>query len=229
MKEYIKDILGNLPLFGPYFCVRFKNHKHRFKFSSYLKYRILPRKSLYWECDHRSEVTGKKNILVGISDSPGKNVPGCYFQGRSGIITGGYNYYAPNVCIVSENHDIRNLTRAIPNRPILIGSYNWFGFGCVVLPGIQIGDHVVIGANSVVTKNIPSYCVVAGVPARIIRKLNKDEFENYNDSYEAYGFIPLHSLAGQAMKKKRRHELREYESNYGPILSEELREELSNE
>lgn len=50
-----------------------------------------------------------------------------------------------------------------------IGSHVNIGWGAVINPGIKVGDHVVVGANSVVTKDIPSGCVVAGVPARIIR------------------------------------------------------------
>lgn len=50
-----------------------------------------------------------------------------------------------------------------------IGSHVNIGWGAVINPGIKIGDHVVVGANSVVTKDIPGGCVVAGVPARIIR------------------------------------------------------------
>jgi acetyltransferase-like isoleucine patch superfamily enzyme len=45
------------------------------------------------------------------------------------------------------------------------------GFGTVVLPGAEIGEHVVIGANSVVTGVIPSYTVAAGAPARVIKKI----------------------------------------------------------
>jgi acetyltransferase-like isoleucine patch superfamily enzyme len=47
------------------------------------------------------------------------------------------------------------------------------GFGTVVLPGASIGEHVVIGANSVVTGDIPSYTVAAGVPARVIKEMIK--------------------------------------------------------
>ncbi len=59
----------------------------------------------------------------------------------------------------------------VPERPVSIGNGSWLGHGTVVLPGAHIGDHVVIGANSVVTGDIPDNCVAAGVPARILKRL----------------------------------------------------------
>ena len=59
----------------------------------------------------------------------------------------------------------------MPERPVSIGSGSWLGHGTVVLPGATIGRHVVIGANSVVTGEMPDNCVAAGVPARVIKKL----------------------------------------------------------
>lgn len=53
--------------------------------------------------------------------------------------------------------------------PVIIGKYVSIGEGCAIMPGVTIGDNVVIGANSVVTKDIPSFCVACGNPARVIR------------------------------------------------------------
>jgi acetyltransferase-like isoleucine patch superfamily enzyme len=53
---------------------------------------------------------------------------------------------------------------------VRIGDGSWLGHGTVVLPGVTIGRHVVIGANSVVTDDIPDRCVAAGSPARVIRR-----------------------------------------------------------
>lgn len=55
---------------------------------------------------------------------------------------------------------------------VTIGNNVWIGDKVTILPGVTLGDGVVVGANSVVTKNIPSYCIVAGNPARIIKQLN---------------------------------------------------------
>ena len=56
-------------------------------------------------------------------------------------------------------------------RPVVIGDGSWLGHGTVVLPGATIGRHVVVGANSVVTGNLPDNCVAAGVPARVLKQL----------------------------------------------------------
>src|SRR5689334_624434 len=56
-----------------------------------------------------------------------------------------------------------------PERPVIIGDGSWLGHGTVVLPGAHIGRHVVIGANSVVTGEIPDYAIAVGAPARVVK------------------------------------------------------------
>jgi acetyltransferase-like isoleucine patch superfamily enzyme len=80
-----------------------------------------------------------------------------------------------HVYITDQNHGYENLDlpisqQTMPERPVVIGDGSWLGFGTVVLPGATIGKHVVIGANSVVTGNIPDYSVAVGVPAKVIRQ-----------------------------------------------------------
>ena len=58
--------------------------------------------------------------------------------------------------------------------PITIGEDTWLGGGVVVCPGVTIGKRCVIGAGSVVTKDIPDDCLAAGNPARVIRKMNNE-------------------------------------------------------
>jgi acetyltransferase-like isoleucine patch superfamily enzyme len=81
-----------------------------------------------------------------------------------------------NVYITDQNHGYSDPTvpvsrQVMPERPVCVGSGSWLGFGTVVLPGASIGEHVVIGANSVVTGVIPSYTVAAGSPARVIKQI----------------------------------------------------------
>ena len=80
-----------------------------------------------------------------------------------------------NVYITDQNHGYEDITRPIsgqsqPERAVKIGDGSWLGFGTVVLPGVTIGRHVVIGANSVVTSDIPDFSVAVGAPARVIRR-----------------------------------------------------------
>ena len=57
---------------------------------------------------------------------------------------------------------------------VRIGNNVWIGDKATILPGVTIGDGVIIGANSVVTKNIPDYCVVGGNPAKVIKSIKKN-------------------------------------------------------
>ena len=83
-----------------------------------------------------------------------------------------------HVYITDQNHGYEDVTRPIsqqsqPERPVVIGDGSWIGHGAVVLPGVTIGKHVVIGANSVVTKDIPDFSVAVGSPARVIRQYDE--------------------------------------------------------
>lgn len=59
------------------------------------------------------------------------------------------------------------------SKPIVIKDKAWIGFGVTILKGVTIGEGSIVGARSVVTKDVPSYCVVAGNPARVVKKINK--------------------------------------------------------
>lgn len=72
--------------------------------------------------------------------------------------------------------DVRNISSAWDNKgDIVIGSDVWIGYEAVVMAGVTIGDGAIIGARAVVTKDVPEYTVVGGVPARKIRKRYSDE------------------------------------------------------
>lgn len=91
------------------------------------------------------------------------------------LILGDYVLMGPDVIIYSSSHEYCNpdipvmLQGGKEKRPVVVGNDVWFGTRSVVMPGCKIGNHVIIGANSVVTHDIPDYAVVAGAPARIIR------------------------------------------------------------
>ena len=82
-----------------------------------------------------------------------------------------------HVYITDQNHGYEDIHRPIsaqtqPERAVRIGDGSLLGFGTVVLPGVTIGRHVVIGANSVVTSDIPDFSVAVGAPARVIRRFD---------------------------------------------------------
>jgi len=107
----------------------------------------------------------------------GKNVfinSCCRFQDNGGIEIGDKTMIGPNVTIVTLNHDVNPETRinATP-KSVKIGKNVWIGADCTILPGITIGDNSIIGAGSVVTKDVPYNVVVAGNPARIIKNIKE--------------------------------------------------------
>src|SRR5262249_52197731 len=69
-----------------------------------------------------------------------------------------------------ENLDVPISRQSQPERPVVVGAGSWLGHGTVVLPGAVIGRHVVVAAGSVVTGELPDYCVAAGAPARPVRR-----------------------------------------------------------
>ena len=106
----------------------------------------------------------------------------CLFGKGSGIVghleivIGDDVWTGHHVYITDQNHGYADLDlpisrQVMPERPVSIGSGSWLGHGTVVLPGATIGRHVVVGANSVVTGELPDNCVAAGTPARVIKKL----------------------------------------------------------
>lgn len=105
-----------------------------------------------------------------------------YLQNRlNKVIIGDNCYIAPHVGIITEQHDIHNLEKHAVGSDVMIGNWCWVGMNSVIMPGVVLGDHTTVGANSVVTKSFPEgYVVLAGSPAKIIRKLDKHEFEEEN-------------------------------------------------
>ena len=97
----------------------------------------------------------------------------------SGKITIGNNVFiAPNVCIVTEEHamDVKQRVEGLEyTHPVNIGDNVWICTGAIILPGVTIGDNSVIGAGSVVTKDIPPNSLAVGNPCRVIREIAQDE------------------------------------------------------
>jgi len=100
--------------------------------------------------------------------------------GHFSIVIGNDVWTGHHVYITDQNHGYEDVHRPIsqqsqPERPVVIGDGSWLGFGSVVLPGVTIGKHCVIGANSVVTRDIPDYSVAVGAPAKVIRHYEADK------------------------------------------------------
>ena len=98
------------------------------------------------------------------------------------IYVGDYTMFGPNVTVATAGHPILPELRQKGyqyNAPVHIGKNCWIGAGVVIVPGITIGDNVVIGSGSIVTKNIPSNTVAVGNPCRVLREVNEHDREFY--------------------------------------------------
>ena len=94
------------------------------------------------------------------------------------IYVGDNTMIAPNVILASAAHPLDPEERRKGyqyNQPVHIGKNCWLGAGVIVVPGVSIGDDTVIGAGSVVTKDIPSGVVAVGNPCRVIKEIRREE------------------------------------------------------
>ena len=102
--------------------------------------------------------------------------------GHLSIEIGADVFTGMDVYITDQNHGYENLElpigKQLPSeQPVSIGKSSWIGSGAIILPGSKIGDHVVIGANSVVTGEIPSCSVAVGSPARVVRQYDGESWK----------------------------------------------------
>ena len=112
-----------------------------------------------------------KNIEVGKNFFANYN---CTILDVAKVKIGDNCQMAPNVAIYTAGHPIHPATRNSLyeyGKPVTIGDNVWIGGNTVLCPGVRVGSNVVIGAGSVVTKDLPDWCIAAGNPCRVIRKI----------------------------------------------------------
>lgn len=105
---------------------------------------------------------------------------GVHIGANSRIEIGNDVMIASRAYISDQMHRYEDVTKPISHQPlteagfVVIGDGTFIGAGACIFPNITLGEHVVVGANAVVTKDVPPFCVVAGVPARILRHYDFD-------------------------------------------------------
>jgi acetyltransferase-like isoleucine patch superfamily enzyme len=128
-----------------------------------------------FQVHYTSKLTGYNNIKI--NGNPEKIMisfavsGGCYYSisPNATLEIGEGTIWAHNLNIQTSNHDPNNFERAI-EKDIKIGRRCWIGGNVSILAGVEIGDHVIVGANTVVTKSFPSNVTIAGCPAKIIKQ-----------------------------------------------------------
>ena len=167
------------------------DYQNKVNFEFWFKQKVLNlggNKKAYWPVHYTSQVYDPQNILVGVDTYPGI-MKGCYITGKGGIIIGDYTQIAPNVIIVSANHDVYDSRKYICEQ-IKIGKYCWIGAGAKIMPGVEIGDWTIVAAGAVVTKSFPEgHCIIAGVPAKKIKELEQEKCIPFSNKILYNGYI----------------------------------------
>lgn len=128
-------------------------------------------KGLYIEppfyCDYGSNIYVGEKVYFNFN---------CVVLDVNKVTIGTNSMFGPNVQIYTATHPMEAKARAEDlefGKPITIGSDAWVGGGVIICPGVTIGDRCVIGAGSVVTRDIPSDTFAAGNPCKVVRKLDQ--------------------------------------------------------
>lgn len=134
-----------------------------------------------------SELTGKKidntfRLFPPFYTDFGKNITigkhvfinsGCHFQDQGSITIKDGVFIGHNVVIATINHDLQpSKQRKNHYAPVVVENNVWIGSNATILPGVTIGEWSVVAAGAVVTKDVPPMCVVGGVPAKVIKKVD---------------------------------------------------------
>ena len=115
------------------------------------------------------------NLKIGDCSYVGNNV---HIALHSNISIGNRVVLNANVILLSGTHDINDSAWGLVSKPIFINDYAWVATGAIILPGVTVGEGAVIGAGSVVSRDVPPYSVTAGNPAKVIGARNN--ILNYN-------------------------------------------------
>jgi maltose O-acetyltransferase len=116
-----------------------------------------------------------KNISIGDDTIIGEDA---VLDGRDKIIIGNHVDVASQVMVYNAKHDIHSEDFGPASGPVIIEDYVFIGPRVIVLPGVAIGKGAIVGAGAVVTKDVPAFAIVGGVPARVI-----GERKNKNPRY----------------------------------------------
>lgn len=120
--------------------------------------------------------------------------PKTFFDAKGYISIGDGTIISSEVCILSSSHEVGDgsiLPYSIRNEigPVIIGKGCWIGIRAILMPGITLGDGVIVGAGSVVTKNFEDGSIVAGNPAKLLKKrvIHRDTLSNSQYLLNVYG------------------------------------------
>ena len=128
-------------------------------------------RSVPWPVHFTSIVKSTENITLGTKHSGWSS--GCYIDGRNGIVFGKNVWTGPKVSIISQNHSLVKYKNHQKSKPIIIGKNSLLLTNCVILPGVELGEHTIVAAGTIVHKSfLQGNVVLAGNPAMITKRLD---------------------------------------------------------
>lgn len=135
------------------------------------RFRSLHHLNIRWPISPNNEIGG--TIVFDPDDVIIMNGMGQYYQALNGkIVIGKGTRIANNVGIITTNHDIYDIESHVEGKDVIIGRNCWIGINSVILPGVVLGDHTIVGGGSIVTHSFEEgNCVIAGNPAKKIRSI----------------------------------------------------------
>ncbi len=116
-------------------------------------------------------ILGSNNLEIGNMCHINQS---CFLDARGGIKIGDNVSISHYVRLVTGSHNVQDAIFPVVLKPIVIEDSVWIGIGATVLQGVKIGRGAIICAGSVVTKDVPEFTIVGGVPARVIKSRNKE-------------------------------------------------------
>ena len=132
-------------------------------------------------------VRNAKGITLGDGCSVGTRV---LLDGRKGLIVGKSVVFGYECIIWTLNHDYNDVNFITKGGPVTIGDYAWICSRSIILPGITIGEGAVVASGAIVTKDVPPYAIVAGVPAKVVGERERKNYDyGYKTSNEYMHFI----------------------------------------
>ena len=175
MREYIKDKATMEA------SVRDTQLLHKFNLALPLtdEYFSLMKELFYNQIGENSVVNNQLTVVLPKNVTIGSGVTvmnGALMMAAGGITIEDNVMIAANVQLISNNHDPYD-RQILTCKPVLIKYGAWVGAGATILPGVTVGKYAIIGANSVVNKDIPDYAVAVGSPAKVVKYLDKEKFK----------------------------------------------------
>lgn len=136
-------------------------------------FRPADAKSVGEACFYIDEITWLNGWNIELGDRVKFN-SGCWINGYGGLVLEDDANIGPHTMIHTANHKTDDPDQPIvaqgwESRPVRVGKDAWIGMHCVILPGVSIGEGAIVGAGSIVAKDVPAYAVVVGNPAKVIK------------------------------------------------------------